>query len=416
MRILFASTHQVSCGIADYNADMMNSVGDSHKCDIAEFPQDAPPTKAELLEIADRASLYDLLIIQHEWSFIGADPVQKYDHLHVLLKRLRRNQVPTAFIFHSEFIPLLGHRRSRLFWRMRIARRQFINEINKSPLLRVYVHGKTASQKLLEQTIKPEKIKSVAFPLQIHPHTLPRTRQTGPITLLMFGFVSEYKGYETALNALRLLPENYHLVIAGGQHPKNCQDLTYENILGFIHHGEWDRGRQIPSVGRKFTHREREAFAARVRVTGHLSPSEIVEHIKCSDIVLAPYFADGAPSGSAAVAWPISLGKPTIVSCAHTFDEYIKAQCVAVVAPGAPHQLAETIQNLAERPTEMERLSSAALRFARENSVEALVWRIISTVTNLKSPKKITSIAGNAPQLAGAEQRNWQNSTAADQA
>jgi glycosyltransferase involved in cell wall biosynthesis len=38
-----------------------------------------------------------------------------------------------------------------------------------------------------------------------------------------FGFISDYKGFDTAIQALRLLPENYHLLIFGGIHPQQIR-------------------------------------------------------------------------------------------------------------------------------------------------------------------------------------------------
>jgi len=105
MRVLFASTHNVLCGIAGYNSDMMDSAARVHDCDVAVFPQGNPLSRSEMLGVADRARMYDMIIIQHEWSFIGRNSLEKYDHLRIFLRRLRKNKVPAAVIMHSQFIP-----------------------------------------------------------------------------------------------------------------------------------------------------------------------------------------------------------------------------------------------------------------------------------------------------------------------
>jgi glycosyltransferase involved in cell wall biosynthesis len=248
------------------------------------------------------------------------------------------------------------------------------------------VHSKKFSEHLAKHTIRTDKFESLPFPLQVYPERTPKpAKESGDtVTLLMFGFLSAYKGYEAALNALRLLPDNFRLVFAGGQHPSNPHDITFENILAFLHQGVWLHHRQIPPVGEVFTPEEHRAFETRVELTGHLPTAEITKAIDKADIVLAPYLLGGSPAGSAAVAWPISLGKPTIVSSAHTFDDYIEANCVIAVTPGASYHLARAIKALASDPDEMQRLSAAALAFARQNSVEATSLKILNKMQALR--------------------------------
>ena len=47
-----------------------------------------------------------------------------------------------------------------------------------------------------------------------------------------FGFLSPYKGFETALRALHYLPEDHHLLIFGGVHP---QAIKREQELDPVH-------------------------------------------------------------------------------------------------------------------------------------------------------------------------------------
>ena len=390
MSILFVSTHQVTCGIADYNSDMMKAAGKHYDYDIEPLPQNGGAKKADLSRIADRARAYDCVVIQHEWSFFGGTHYEHYEYLRYFLKRLRKNNVPTAMIMHTRFTELRAIRLTSPHgiedFRLKLARRLLIREINRSPLLRIFVHSKKFSEHLAKHTIRTDKFESLPFPLQVYPERTPKpAKESGDtVTLLMFGFLSAYKGYEAALNALRLLPDNFRLVFAGGQHPSNPHDITFENILAFLHQGVWLHHRQIPPVGEVFTPEEHRAFETRVELTGHLPTAEITKAIDKADIVLAPYLLGGSPAGSAAVAWPISLGKPTIVSSAHTFDDYIEANCVIAVTPGASYHLARAIKALASDPDEMQRLSAAALAFARQNSVEATSLKILNKMQALR--------------------------------
>lgn len=48
----------------------------------------------------------------------------------------------------------------------------------------------------------------------------------------VFGFISEYKGFETAIRALRMLPENYHLAVFGGLHPEAIR--SHETVHPYL--------------------------------------------------------------------------------------------------------------------------------------------------------------------------------------
>ena len=48
-----------------------------------------------------------------------------------------------------------------------------------------------------------------------------RSLPAGSVVLGCFGFLSRYKGVDTALKAMQLLPENYHLAIFGATHPNS---------------------------------------------------------------------------------------------------------------------------------------------------------------------------------------------------
>ena len=48
----------------------------------------------------------------------------------------------------------------------------------------------------------------------------------------LFGFISKYKGFETAFKALEQLPSNFILIIAGRQHPTSINE--HEDIDNYL--------------------------------------------------------------------------------------------------------------------------------------------------------------------------------------
>lgn len=386
MRVLFMSTHNVSCGIADYNAAMMKEAAIYNDCDIEALPQNQSVSKEDVKRISNQAKDYDAVVVQHEWSFFERSLIKHYNRLSFFLKCLRKNNTSTALIMHTKFRNVGTRRRSLIFWAEKIFKYPLVREINKSSNLKIFVHGENHVHNLISQGICPDKVVSIAFPHQPQ-NVTPKIRDTSnseDISLLMFGFISAYKGYEIALNAMRILPKNFKLTIAGGQHPGAMHDFTYENILGFIGLGNWFRERKLPKFFKNFTTAEAEDFKKRIVLTGHLSDEEVTKEIEKADIILAPYFAKSPPVGSAAVEKSVSMGKPIVSSSAYTFDNYVKSGCVVAVTPAAPFHLAKAIIELSSSPGEMKRLSEAALHYSRTNSVGEITKQILSVVTKAK--------------------------------
>src|SRR5262249_50658085 len=148
------------------------------------------------------------------------------------------------------------------------------------------------------------RIETITFPMRVaYPLVEPRElSETDPVELVIFGFVAEYKGYEVALKAMRLLPENFILTIAGDGSEQHPNIPILDSIYGFLHTGEWESAETYPpvrSIQRPFTEDERESLRRRVRITGYVPPGRIATIMRSADIVLLPY--RNGPSGSASL-------------------------------------------------------------------------------------------------------------------
>lgn len=53
----------------------------------------------------------------------------------------------------------------------------------------------------------------------------------GTVAVGVFGFLSPYKGFETAIRAMRYLPPNYHLYVFGGVHPN---DIVPKRVHSYV--------------------------------------------------------------------------------------------------------------------------------------------------------------------------------------
>jgi glycosyltransferase involved in cell wall biosynthesis len=297
-----------------------------------------------------------------------------------LLKSLR-SEPSVAIFIHSGF-PVLPRSLTIPFFsnnaKVRAAKRAMVSAINRRAC--VFTHGDAAREQLVGCGIRRDRIEGIVFPLTAE-RDIAKPRPLSAqdtVQLAIFGFVSEYKGYETVLNAMRLLPDNVTLVIAGGKHPCNPGDQTLDSIFGFLHTGAWPPP-TMPILPGSFTAADRDRLRKRVQVTGYLSHAEMVNVLNGTDIALAIY-SEGPP-GSAALGQMLSLGRPVIASTLTAFGEVQRrGNCLKLISAQAPFELTELILALIRDHAERLRLHENALAFARKHTFEALAQRVIKTM------------------------------------
>lgn len=402
MRILALSSPPGQCGIGDYNATLCASLrSQGHHVDLIELRQ-AGDRVAPLRQFAAQIGGYDAAVIQHEFSFFGETLRVQFGNFADALSDLQRAGRPAVAFLHTDLtIPLKARPLFRPFspaWRDRSERRRMIKTLNRTNL-RVFMHSEASRAGCCSIGVDGSRIEAITFPMQPAPALVePRPlSETDIVELTIFGFVSEYKGYEVALKALRLLPDNYVLNIAGQTHPFQPNDQTLNAIYGFLHTGEWVSPAElkpVPYMKRDFTEAERTALAKRVRVTGYLSPEQVAASMDGSDIVLLPYRL--GPSGSAALGTALSFARPTIASAIPAFLNVARqSDCFRIVPIDAPYQLAETIRALAMNHAERQRMFHAVRGFAEANSFDALAQKCVRTLAELSGRDAGQRLAGH---------------------
>lgn len=160
--------------------------------------------------------------------------------------------------------------------------------------------------------------------------------------LAVFGFIGGRKGYETVLEALRLLPKDVHLLIAGGIRTEGSRDY----LRGLEH--------RISAMG----------LADRVVITGYLPRAEISWAMAAADIVVAPL---ALPQSSGSVNWGLSYWKPVVASATETNQEInARVGCMVLFKTGDAIDLRDRVSDVLGDAERRIRLSGGAQEYWQE--------------------------------------------------
>ncbi|MDQ8203606.1 glycosyltransferase family 4 protein [Pelagicoccus sp. SDUM812003] len=160
----------------------------------------------------------------------------------------------------------------------------------------------------------------------------------GKQVLTILGFLSPHKRHRLSLQALSHLPENYHLVLAGG-----ATDLS---------------GSYFRSIEESI---EEMGLADRVTITGYLQERDQACYIGATDLAICLY-RGGAASGSLST-W-IAHRKPILVSQVQELSLYNETApgALEVLTSDDPISLAGRIQSILEGPIDDELSALAQLK------------------------------------------------------
>jgi glycosyltransferase involved in cell wall biosynthesis len=162
----------------------------------------------------------------------------------------------------------------------------------------------------------------------------------GAVLIGVFGFINEYKGIGTAIQALQHLPENHHLLIFGGVHPQEIAARQprhpYINTLfdhAYVDATLYDKlseraadgaPRLVVEADRGLTEllgRHPKDLSDRIHFMGALDETEFLSGMAICDAVVFPYLEVGQ-SSSGPISQALELGCRIVASRTHTFLEF----------------------------------------------------------------------------------------------
>lgn len=178
----------------------------------------------------------------------------------------------------------------------------------------------------------------------------------------VFGFLNEYKGIATAIQALQYLPANHHLLIFGGVHPQQIaarqhRDPYISSLFGaaYIDTTLYDRlgagGTAPPRLTlsddglRQLLGSHPRDLSDRIHFMGALDESDFLAGMAICDAVVFPYLEVGQ-SSSGPISQALELGCRIVASRTHTFLEFAEyhRNAVEFFDIGNHLELAERLQ------------------------------------------------------------------------
>lgn len=366
LRVTQVSTWRTRCGIADYSGHLTSSLEQQGvACDVAVVDR----TQVNYMSVGELRRHYFQLAatlagrgpvhIQHEFAFFGGHlgmgvSIETFGYF---LRHLRNRGVPVVVTFHTNPVFLRwggggAKRRAagayyRALWRMRVA-----EHFRGASPMRAVVHSKTTRLAFIQSGFAEAS-------LTVLPHAAPVVREDpegaqevraelgipeGATVLGLFGFMSQYKGYDTALAAMRRLPDAVHLLLLGGPHPFSAESAI-ESVL-------------------KTTQRYKK-LRERVHIVGFVPPHRLDAFHSAVDICIAPY-DPGDLSASGALMWDLASGRPVVATKIPAFTELNdQYDCMLLVSPRSPRELAFRITELIADEGLRRSLASNALSYCR---------------------------------------------------
>lgn len=182
---------------------------------------------------------------------------------------------------------------------------------------------------------------ALAYQYRASRSVFPLLKDCGEDVVLLgcFGFTGSYKGIDTALRAMHLLPENYHLAIFGGVHPETIQrgvplDPYIAELLTIISPGRnWlddvDAGAgkavnlnaSVSELLELVDTPHKKDISHRTHFMGPMTEEEFPQAMAVCDAVLLPYLEVGQ-SASGPMSMAVNLNRPVVATRTKTFLQF----------------------------------------------------------------------------------------------
>ena len=406
-RLLVVSSYRRPCGIAQYVEFLEGPLRRlaSAKIEIAPLPVDLLRARTsfarraaavEFDSIVEKARQADVVNIQLEPGLFGRTPVEIWRRLRRLLDASRRivvtyHTVPVMDEHPIENFKFYLTRAYLSAARTRFLYNRLLAYIRRNPCrFHHIIHARRDAQRFVLLGIPEDTITVLPLSFLDHETRNSINRADARARLIerwgipddariigTFGFLSEYKGMEIAIRALRQLPGNYHLIVVGGLHPEGIRIGTVEQpyVRQLITEIATDTGKNSDRDP------EGEGVSKRVHFCGAPGNDEFNEFLAACDTAVLAYAEVGqTSSGPAGLA--LDMQVPLICSRTKCFRELDRFEpgILSFFEIGNHLELAQRIMlGEADRPEHTQ----ARSRYLRKYNIETRAQAYVAAVSRL---------------------------------
>lgn len=353
-KVAIISTWKENCGIAHYTSFLKKALDNDYAIDVFSLPKDIfsiqNPNKIEqhlaedwINNICSQLHAYDFVNIQFEPGIFGT----RLKEIFSRTKKIILHSKAVVLTFHSVF-RLQGNSLSKTvrsnpnifktipLWAVHTLRnrliqhkwKQFYNFLHKQAQIKKITIVTHTKRDMTYLSARLPNIKIYDVPLiyldQQTRDALPslaassklgaKISMKAPTTryIGVFGFIAEYKGFITAMQALAILDDSYELLVFGSLHERL---LTYRmKMHPYV--------KELISYIEKFK-KSNKKFSDRVHFMGNVPDDELLFGMMACDAVLFPYI-NSEQTASGPISLAIELDRYIIVSRNVTFLELAK--------------------------------------------------------------------------------------------
>ena len=405
MKVAIISSHREACGPAAYSKYLAEQLK-TDRCEIVICALDVyllrldnkiakRQCKLHLASISKTANQCDMILWQFEPGLLSSFPRMAYARAIFIFRRLELSKLTVTL--HGFDRPSRIYRSVRMLFRFSVYLRaktlfRMISDVELvfSPAYHLFffklkkVRVVCFSRHDVKELRLFKKVDSSYLPISYLPapqisELLDRregTRErwlaglgikTEEKVVVCPGFISTYKNGFTVLKASEYLPDNYHVVFAGGLHPHALDtspyfeamqlfDLYPELKLAFERKHETFLRNSLNAFltglnqgNVQATGTRESSLSRRIHFTGNLGDEELCEIIAAADCVLIPYLNTlSGQSGSGPFAFAVELAKAALFSSAQVFvgQDFISPMDFHVVNATGYKEMAYKLKNL----------------------------------------------------------------------
>lgn len=330
-KMAIVSSYNELCGNATYTEVLRKEFSKYYKVDVLALRSDLlGSTKSNIVRLGDKhikniaikLKEYDYVNIQFEAGLYGVTRGDIFRRIKMLINScdnliftMHRVDIPESLLDKQYLKKLMSgnwigniktFRQNSYMAHLYYMIICYLKKISNKKNINVIVHTKR-EKKNIQQIFKFNRV--FDFPITFLDENMRQRErseqerkiflekyglQEDDVIIGLFGFISEYKGHETAIKSLKFLPENYKIMIFGSQHPMSIMSNT--PIDGYIHRlvklieeNSYELNFSSKVNFDKIESLQKRSFDKRVFFAGSLNDEDFIDALYCCDFAVLPY-------------------------------------------------------------------------------------------------------------------------------